>query len=268
MTVKTPYDDAPGARAGPRPSVAPLASADGSALLADVAQTNLALYRQLHGLRFTHDELIYLRDAYDLAAELFADRFRPSGKHSLAHLIGTACLLGRIGAPPVIVAAGLVHSAYAGGRFPRRAGPTRANRRLVRDVIGPPAEELVQGWHAMPWGDALIGAILREPCGLSEQEETLVIMRLCAELEDERDLGARRAREGHELAGFSQALRLQLARHIGFENLAAALATAYAEAAVGGWADPLHAPSARVVRRRPVLPRLAAALRRRASPRR
>ena len=76
-----------------------------------IAQTNLALYQQLHDLGYTPEKLADIREAYELATALFAGRFRPCGRPFTAHLVGTASVLAKLGAPAAVVAAGLLHAA-------------------------------------------------------------------------------------------------------------------------------------------------------------
>jgi len=46
-------------------------SLENEGVLPPVAETNLALYRQLHALGDTHADLIRVRDGYELAPRLF-----------------------------------------------------------------------------------------------------------------------------------------------------------------------------------------------------
>ncbi len=104
-----------------------------------VAQTNLSLYRQLHDAGYTHSDVIWVRDAYELAATLFAGQYRGSGKPFVAHLVGTASILAAIDAPPSAVVAGLMHAVYTHGDF--GVARWRTRRARVRARIGVPAED-------------------------------------------------------------------------------------------------------------------------------
>jgi len=115
--------------------------ADGTA---SCAQTNVQLYNQLWAAGWEDAGLLKARRAYELAAELFAGRFRPMGKPFVAHLVGVASLLQRFGAPPAAVVAGVVHSAYPQGDFGTgQTGRLPQHRERVREAIGPDAERLV-----------------------------------------------------------------------------------------------------------------------------
>lgn len=65
-----------------------------------------------------------------------------SGRSFLAHLVGTHRLLVAWRQPPILCAAGLLHSAYATETYPY-ALVTRARRDLVRSVVGTDAEHLI-----------------------------------------------------------------------------------------------------------------------------
>src|SRR5262249_37248363 len=114
------------------------------------AQTNLDLYRQLHGLGHREQDLLRIRDCYRLALSLFPDRFRANGKPFIAHLVGTASILAAAGARPEIVAAGLLHAVYDNGDFPDSVGSaTESHRRIVRAGAGPEIEALVDAYHRL-----------------------------------------------------------------------------------------------------------------------
>jgi len=79
---------------------------------AGYVQTNLQLYAQLRRSGADEADLALVRNGYDLALRPCLGSFRGSGKPLLAHLVGTASILSRIGRPPRIVTAGLQHAVY------------------------------------------------------------------------------------------------------------------------------------------------------------
>ena len=184
------------------------------------AQTNLALYRQLHELGYTLSMLRAVKEAHDFMAALTAGRFRASGKPFLAHLIGTASILAAIGAPPPVVIAGLAHAAYTHGDF--GLGFWRSKRARLTAVIGAEAEALIWGYTERGWDDAAMRQQRAEiasgarPLG---EERSLLQMRLANELEDHIDGGTAFFRA----AGGEDALEA-LARDIGELALAAGFA--------------------------------------------
>ena len=81
------------------------------------AQTNIQLFNQLQREGYGAADLEAVARAYDLAIALTTGRFRASGKTFIAHLVGTAGILGSLKAPGPLVVAGLLHAAYAAGDF-------------------------------------------------------------------------------------------------------------------------------------------------------
>jgi len=81
------------------------------------AQTIVQLYRQLQDNSYSIAEMCRIRDAYELATELFAGRFTLTGRVFSAHSVRTASILSSLRLPVEIVAAGLLHNVYYGGDF-------------------------------------------------------------------------------------------------------------------------------------------------------
>jgi (p)ppGpp synthase/HD superfamily hydrolase len=82
---------------------------------AGYTQTNLQLYAQLRRSVADGADLTLVRNGYDLALRFCPASLRGSGKPLLAHLVGTASILARIGRPPRIVTAGLLYAVYVFG---------------------------------------------------------------------------------------------------------------------------------------------------------
>ena len=61
--------------------------------LSRVAQTNVALYRQMHGLGYDSSSLRRVRDAYELVCVPFAGHYRACGKPSLELAVSDGSLL-------------------------------------------------------------------------------------------------------------------------------------------------------------------------------
>jgi len=118
------------------------------------AQTNLRLYEELREAGRPADELLAARRAYDLAARLFAGQYRATGKPFVAHLVGVASIVARLGERQAVVVAALLHAAYDQGVFPGwRRAVTDAKRAAVRAVAGDEAESLVLRYHRHEDGD-------------------------------------------------------------------------------------------------------------------
>jgi (p)ppGpp synthase/HD superfamily hydrolase len=183
-----------------------------------VAQTNLALYRQLHAAGFSTSDIAYISKAYELAATLFTCRFRTSGKPFIAHLVGTASILIHIGADRETVAAGLLHAAYDQGQFGIRR--LRDKRRRVRSIIGPTAEQLVWRYAELSWNEGDIETVADRIEKLSPADTTALVIQLANDLESRLDHGL------HPHSKFSpnapDAVRIAVARRLGYPALAEA----------------------------------------------
>ena len=154
------------------------------------AQTNLQLFHQLSRDDFSDRDLLLVFKAYDLAMRLFTGYFRPSGKTFIAHLVGTASILGSVSRSSELVAAGLLHAAYDEGDFgSSRKGITPAKRRQVRHTIGVESEECIFRYAALPWNLETIAALSDRLDALDPIDRAVVLMRLANELEDHLDLG-------------------------------------------------------------------------------
>ncbi|MGJ8652984.1 MAG: DUF6817 domain-containing protein [Opitutaceae bacterium] len=112
-----------------------------------IAQTNLQLYNQLIAAQWSEEHLQLIKQSLEVAKQLFADQFRPSGKPFLSHLIGTASALAYWRKSPEIVAGGLLHSLYLYGNFgDREHGVTEARRTYIRNLLGNEVESYVYAY--------------------------------------------------------------------------------------------------------------------------
>lgn len=203
-----------------------------------VAQTNLRLYWDLVEQGWSDEDLGRARRAYDLALELFSARFRGNGKPFLCHLVGTADLLLRSGAPQTMVLAGLLHAAYLQGDFGMgRTGVTRARRRRVRRDVGPDVEFLVHAYSVVPWEPRAILDRIATDGEPDTLERRVVRMRLANELEECLD-------GGRAFSGKGSAVQFDdligLARVLGYPEMGEALERVVAEGRVAEIPDSLR----------------------------
>ena len=153
------------------------------------AQTNIQLLKQLQDNGYFHADLRCICDGYRLAMELFTGAFRPSGKTFIDHLVGTASILCSIQARIELVAAGLLHAAYARGDFGGFPPALPAKRQQVRSAVGAKAEEYVFRYTNLEWHDDHIRGLHDRIDTLDGIDREVVLMRLANELEDCVDLG-------------------------------------------------------------------------------
>jgi len=156
------------------------------------AQTNIQLFSQLRRDGFTKADLDLVRDAYQLAMVLFSGRFQPSGKSFMAHIVGTASILGSLRLPAAVVAAGLLHNVYEQGDFgDGRKSISMSRRRKITRVLGPEVEECVARFSSLSrewWSTNLLAP--ENPRDLPSIDRAVLSVILAEHLEHLLDLDA------------------------------------------------------------------------------
>ncbi|MDZ4849754.1 MAG: HD domain-containing protein [Pirellulaceae bacterium] len=159
-----------------------------------IAQTNLQLYNQLLSQRRAAEELKNVRLAYELAMQLFASRFRATGKPFLAHLVGTASLLAWFEQPASVVMAGLLHAAFDAGDFADgRTGFNRSRQHRMERLVGDEVSSLVIEYHRLPRSDVIKCLQGCAPIEMNSMRSTVLLIHLCDTLEEHSDSGMRYA---------------------------------------------------------------------------
>jgi len=213
------------------------------------AQTNIQLFNQLHRQGYGAADLAAVASAYELTAALMTGQFRASGKTFIAHLVGTASILVSLRAAAPIVVAALLHAAYSAGDFgDDRLGISDAKRERVRSAVGERAEDYVCRYHNLVWSDQTIRSLCDSLDGIPAIERDVVLMRLANELEDHLDLGMLYC--GDQKRTWSSGsercrLMVEIARKLGFPQLADELGRTIEETAVAVIPPALLRPNAR-----------------------
>lgn len=154
------------------------------------AQTNIQLFNQLRREGYSNEDLLCVFKAYELAMQLFTCFFRPSGKTFIAHLVGTASILGSLRVSAEVAAAGLIHAVYDEGDFGSiKRGISNAKREQVRRAVGEKVEEYVARYAALRWNPKTISAVRDGLDTLDLIDRNVLLIRLTNELEDHFDLG-------------------------------------------------------------------------------
>jgi len=197
-----------------------------------IAQTHLQLFQQMRSGGYSTADLVLVSEAYQLATQLFANRFRPCGRPFVAHLVGTSAILVWLQAPVHMVVAGLLHAAYQEGDFPNSLeGMTHQKRKRVRAVIGEHAEELVASYTVSSRSLTGILASYARFDRMSPGERDVLLMQLANELDDYRDLGSNHAANAQERIGVIQECgqqQAEMAERLGHPRLAQALRETHA----------------------------------------
>lgn len=191
------------------------------------AQTNIQLFNQLRRAQYSEADLGYICNVYQFAVQIFASRFRGSGKPFLSHLVGTASILTSINAPIDVITAGLLHAAYIYGEYgTEERGMTNAKREQVRQAVGVETEELIADYTALKWNKTTILTICDRLDTFDSKERQVLLIRLANELEDHLDHGVLycgNAEQRREYIRSSLYLSVEMAHKLGFPTLAAAL---------------------------------------------
>jgi len=193
------------------------------------AQTNIQLFRELRREGYSAAEQCVIRNAYDLATEVFTGYFTAASRTQIAHVVGTASILCSLHVPAEVVAAGLIHNAYDTGDFgDGRRGVTDPRRRHVRGVVGARVEEYVCRFPATK-SAAHSGSTRVHPNALSEAPDPIDRHLLLIVVADtlEHALNCEDASPRRALMAERAAERL------GFPALAAEVRRAFGPAAVG-----------------------------------
>jgi len=222
------------------------------------AQTNTALYVQLHEAGHPTGDLLRVQAAYRLAVRLFNGRYRKTERAFLCHAVGAASSVAHFERDLDFIIAAMLHAAYDSGQFPdgRFGKASAAHRALVRSVVGERAEGLV---FRYPELDFDTGAPERLAAAeLPDGIEDVLFLALAHEIDDLADLGLAIApKHGASIEGRLAACAA-LARRIDREPLALALeaqASLYSDAK---WVAALRSPRTRGFR---IAPNLGAYLR-------
>jgi (p)ppGpp synthase/HD superfamily hydrolase len=213
------------------------------------AQTNIQLFNQLHRRGYGAADLEAVVSAYELMISLMTGRFRASGKTFIAHLVGTASILGSLQVPSPLVAAGLLHAVYSAGDFgDERPGISDAKRERVRSVVGEQVEEYVCRYHTLSWTDRTIRSVSRGLESMAAIERDVVLMRLANELEEFLDLGIQYCGEQRRLGtsgNYRCRLMVEIAQKLGFPSLSEELVRTIDESASTPLPPELLRPHAR-----------------------
>jgi hypothetical protein len=222
------------------------------------AQTNTALYVQLHRAGHPAADLLRVQATYRLAARLFNGRYRKTERPFLCHAVGAASSVAHFERDVDFIMAAMLHAAYDSGQFPdgRFGKESAAHRDLLRSVVGERAEDLVFRYQQL---DFDTGAPERlAAAGLPAGIEDVLFLVLAHEIDDLADLGLAIAPKHGASIASRLAACIALARRIGRESLALALEAQAPVYADTGWVAALGSPRTRGFR---IVPNLGAYLR-------
>ena len=184
------------------------------------AQTNIQLFNQLQREGYSDAELALVRNAYELTVDLHTGRFLASGRTHIAHVVGTASILGSPHPPADVVAAGLIHNVYGSGEFGCGSkGISRAKRKRVRQIVGEQVEEYVYRFLALRLNPRTLSIIGNDPDALDSTDRHAFLIELAERLDHHLSHDGLEKYQKH--MDRSGQLMVGIAEKLGFADLAA-----------------------------------------------
>lgn len=206
-------------------------------MINNIAQTNIQLYNQLQQQGYSLDELMLVKQAYELAKTLVSGQYRANGQPTICHFIGVASIVAHLGLPGEFVATGLLHNIYSVGNFGDGLyhQVRDSQRHLVRSTAGKLVEDLIiRFFLSTRIKPQTLKKISRTVQHLGEIERKLLVIDFADRLEKYVDLGELYSADNDWVIGFDREHRdelLAIARHLEVPGLANMLSAAIDEAA-------------------------------------
>jgi len=153
--------------------------------LALPAQTNGALYQQMHHAGFSIDDLRLVQNAYDRTLPLYNGLYRGAGRPFVCHLVGTASVVVQGGGRRALVLAALLHSLFEFAIF-EDGRTTRAGRhvRAIAEIVGDEVIDLVETYDKTPWGGKVIQNLAAAGPPDDPAMRDIWLLRLANEIDD------------------------------------------------------------------------------------
>jgi (p)ppGpp synthase/HD superfamily hydrolase len=208
--------------------------------LSAVAQTNVALYRQMRFLGYGAESLRLARDSYSLVRGPFAGHYRACGKPFVCHLVGTASIIASLESDPELISAALLHSVYEPFfQFGNNRGSARLTPDVIRDAVGENVERYVAAYRDTPWTVTSIPALAKDAPSAGTHHSKVLLLRLTNELDDHLDHAMAYCAQGRSWNDATFDLWVDMAGALGYPTLAKALQEVHEDTHKSDWARPL-----------------------------
>ncbi len=185
------------------------------------AQTNLQLFNQLQQEGYSNAELKLVHTAYELAMRLYTGHFIGSVRTQIAHVVGTASILGSLHASTAVVAAGLIHNVYQNGDFGNgQRGGSNAKRKQIRQALGEEVEAYVYRFPSLRLAPPTISRLSSSFEMLDQIDCNVLLIILAEQLEHRLNL---------EYLTQNDRTKIEMAEKLGFPVLAAGFRRPIAE---------------------------------------
>ena len=204
------------------------------------AQTNTALYIQLHEAGYSVPDIIRAQHAYRLSCKLFNGRYRKTERPFICHAIGAASSAARFDKGIHRVIAAMLHATYDSGQFPdgRTGKKTDAHRAFVKEQVGEEVEAIVARYDDFSFELGVPEKMVeRLP---PDDQLDLLFMALVHEVDDMADGGLFfAAKYGHSIGSRAEACAI-LAERIAQPELAATIRSHAKKYLALGWTSDLE----------------------------
>lgn len=141
-----------------------------------VARTNVQLYNQLIGQGRPLDELILIRDAYQLAMKLYSGKYGSDCAPFITHPVGVASIMAGLGYSTEFVATAVVHNIYTNADWGDARGPGNwpSRRAQAVECLGTEVESLLSRFGELRIEPDSFPALIDEVSQMSDRDRALL----------------------------------------------------------------------------------------------
>jgi len=182
------------------------------------------LIRQGVAQGFSEDDLIRLRNGYDLAVRMTDGLYRKQMVPFICHLVRTSSIVMHETKEMPSILASMLHAVFFLHVFSgsTRRGPRSSDRRFLRNVLGEDVERLIGEYSQFRLGEKEAVYWANPEHALDDRTRHLLMMRLADELEDHLDAAESFVPGGKFRAGDTSCGQayVALAKRLGFQAIA------------------------------------------------
>ena len=155
----------------------------------DYAITYQQLIRQAVAQGLSDDELIRIRNGYDVAVRITDGLYRKQMVPFICHLVRTSSIVMHETRELAPILASMLHAVYFLNIFSRstRRGPRQSDRVFLKDTVGGEVERLIADYSQFRFGEEEATYWAAPDRVLDDRTKQLLMMRLADELEDHLD---------------------------------------------------------------------------------
>jgi (p)ppGpp synthase/HD superfamily hydrolase len=193
-----------------------------AASLFSPAQTNTALYCQLHAAGHSTADLLRVQRAYRICCKLFNGRYRKTERAFICHAVGAGSSVAHFDRRIEMIIAGMLHAAFDSGQYPDgRIGLSDVHREWLAAQVGPEVEQIVARYNQFSFEMGTPES--KAKAGVPKEQHDVLLIALAHEVDDMADGGLAFAPKYGQSIESRVAACAALARSIGQSLLAETL---------------------------------------------